>query len=92
MRLKGFYRTIFAGYANHALLGRYLNQPTPDFPNIYDDVYKSLSGGEQVLVDIALALYNGDGTAKIADLFLLDKKHQLLVLDAINQRLGFSHD
>lgn len=87
MKLKGFYRTIFAGYANHALLGRYLDSPVPDFSNIYDDVYSSLSGGEQVLVDIALALYNGDGKAKIADLFLLDKKHQLLVIDAIQERL-----
>lgn len=89
MKLKGFYRTIFAGLANHPLLGVYLTGPVPDFSGIYDSVYSSLSGGEQVLVDIALALYNGDGKAKISDLFLLDKKHQLLVLDAINQRLGF---
>ena len=88
MKLKGFYRTLLGGLANHPLLGRYLTGPVPDFDNIYEDVYAMLSSGEQVLVDIALALYNGDGKAKVADLFLLDKKHQLLALDAITERLS----
>lgn len=87
MKLKGFYRTLLGPYSDHPLLGRYLTSAVPDFAGIYEDIYPSLSGGEQVLVDISIALYNGDSRAKISDLFLLDVKSRTLALDAINERM-----
>lgn len=87
MKLKDFYATLLGEYADHPLLAEYLLGPIPNFGGIYKDVYSMLSSGEQVMVDIAYALYSGDGKARVSDLFLLGNRHQALALDAITERL-----
>lgn len=48
------YRTLFAGYEDHWLLGQYLWGDEPDWPGLLrDERTTGLSQGEKVLLDIA---------------------------------------
>lgn len=78
------YATLFAGYENHWLLGPYLQGEVPDWDGIRtDDQRDSLSSGEVTLLWVGLAIWNGDRTARIADLADLDRKTRLRVLAAL---------
>ena len=85
--MRSYFKILLGQFHKHPLLGRYLDGITPDFENIYADVFNSLSSGEQVLVQIAHALYNGNPDAKIADLFILDNKQRVIALKAIEERM-----
>jgi hypothetical protein len=78
------YATLFAGLEDHWFLGKYLRSDGPDFAGIMsDDRLDSLSSGEVTLLWIGLAIYNGDRTARIADLAELDRNTRLRVLSAL---------
>lgn len=78
------YATLFAGYEGHWVLGRYLRGDAPDFDAIMADAdVDALSSGEVTLLWIGLAIWNGDRTARIADLGKLDHKTRLRVLAAL---------
>jgi hypothetical protein len=78
------YATLFAGFEDHWFLGPYLRSDVPDFAGIMsDDRLDSLSSGEVTLLWIGLAIYNGDRTARIADLAELDRNTRLRVLSAL---------
>ena len=78
------YATLFAGFENHWMLGPYLRGDGPDFAAIMaDPKLDALSSGEVTLVWIGLAIWNGDRTARIADLADLDRATRLRVLSAL---------
>lgn len=78
------YATLFAGFEDHWLLGPYLQNDVPDWDGIKADPrLDGLSSGEIVLLWIGLAIYNGDRTARIADLADLDRNTRLRALAAL---------
>lgn len=80
------YATLFAGFHDHWLLGPYLIDDVPYWDGIMNDPrLDSLSSGEITLLWIGLAIWNGDPTAKIADLKKLDRPNRLRVLAALAQ-------
>lgn len=80
------YATIFAGLEDHWLLGPHLHGDVPNWEGIMNDRrLDSLSSGEITLLWIGLAVYNGDETAKIADLKKIDRRTRLRVLSALAQ-------
>ena len=78
------YRTLFGPLADNPVIARHLTGETPDFSKIYGDAYHMLSSGEQIIVDIALAIYNGHREARIADLARLDSTTAARVLAALS--------
>lgn len=82
--MKQPYSTLFAGFDEHWLLGPHLAGDVPDWDGIMaDGRLDSLSSGEVTLLWIGLAIWNGDPTAKIADLAKLDRNTRLRVLSAL---------
>lgn len=78
------YATLFAGLEGHWMLGEYLAGDVPDWDGIMADPAKdSLSSGEVTLLWIGLAIWNGDRTARIADLAAVDHKTRLRILAAL---------
>lgn len=78
------YATLFAGYETHWMLGKYLTGEVPNWDGIRaDPKHELLSSGEITLLWIGLAIWNGDRTARIADLGDLDRKTRLRVLAAL---------
>ena len=77
------YRTLFAGYEDHWLLGPYLTGDEPDWAGLAaEEKLDALSTGEKILVGIAGA-FAGDRTARFADLAGLDSGHRVRVAQAI---------
>lgn len=87
--MKEMYETLLDTIKDNDLLKPYLQGDVPDFSNIWTNVMPLLSSGERILMEIALALYNGNGVAKISDIFMLDQHNQQLVLDALTLRFGY---
>lgn len=78
------YATLFAGYEEHWLLGPHLGGDAPDFEGIMDDErLDCLSSGEITLLWIGLAIWNGNRTARVADLCRLEKEFRKRVLTAL---------
>lgn len=78
------YETLLGHLAGHWLLGPHLDRDVPDLDRIMnDDRLDCLSSGEITLLWIALAVRNGDRTARIADLAGLDRPTRLRVLAAL---------
>lgn len=78
------YETLFAPYRDHRLLGGFLTGDTPDWPGLMDNPkLDSLSSGEITLLWVGLAIWNGDRTARVADLAALDLETRRRVLDAL---------
>lgn len=78
------YATLLDPYRDHWLLAPYLTGDVPDFAGIAAaDPLGRLSSGELVVCQIALAIWNGDRTARIADLAILDPDTRFRVLMAL---------
>lgn len=78
------YNTLLGQYWNHWLLWKFLEDDVPDFAGIAAcDLLGALSGGEIVMLHIAWAIYNGDRTARIADIAKLDTENRQRVLWAL---------
>lgn len=78
------YETLLGQYRTHWLLWKYLQEYEPDFTGLAgEDRLQDLSRGEQLMVSVAWAFYNGDPTARVADLAILDDENRTRVLDAI---------
>ena len=82
------YEELLGHMKDHAVLGKYLQGHLPEWPDIFaEDVFNMLSSGEQVLVNIGLALYNGHRAASFSDIFQLDRENQRRVLNALALRI-----
>lgn len=78
------YETLLGDYHDHWFLGKYLDRDVPDFAAIAAaDPLGRLSSGELVLCQVALAIWNGDRAARIADLAVLDPQHRMRVIRAL---------
>jgi hypothetical protein len=78
------YETLFAPWRDHWLLARYLTSDVPDWEGIMADArFDSLSSSEITLLWIGMAIWNGDRTATIADLAMLDGSTRLRALAAL---------
>lgn len=83
------YETLLGDFRDHWLLWRFLAGDVPDFAGIMTaGPLGQLSTGELILCHIALAIWNGDRTARIADLAALDEDNRRRVLDALNLTCG----
>lgn len=78
------YETLLGQYRDHWLLWRYLQEYKPDFTGLAgEERLTDLSRGEQLMINVAWAFYNGDPTARVADLAILDDENRQRVIDAI---------
>lgn len=78
------YETLLGDLHDHWFLGKYLHGDVPDFAGIAAaDPLGRLSSGELILCQIALAIWNGDRTARIADLAALDVDNRHRVISAL---------
>lgn len=79
------YETILGQYRSHWLLWKYLQDPLePSWSGLAgEERMADLSRGEQLMVAVAWAFYNGDPTARVADLAILDDENRARVLEAI---------
>ena len=78
------YETLLGQYRDHPLLGRFLDGYDPDFGALAaSEVPLMVSRGELLMLHVALAFYNGDRTAKVADLAILDEENLVRVTDAL---------
>lgn len=82
------YEELLGTLKDNPVIGKYLQDELPKWTHIMDkSVFLMLSTGEQALVNIALAMYNGDTSARFSDIFLLDRNLQRRVLNALSLRL-----
>lgn len=78
------YETLLGQYRDHPLIGNYLQGYDPDFAGLAaSDVPLMISAGELLMLHVALAFWNGDRTARVADLARLDDENRQRVIDAI---------
>lgn len=79
------YEVLLGHFRNHWLLWPFFDGDFPDFAGI-DGVEPlgKLSSGELILLHVALAIYNGDRTARVADLAGLDHPNRARVLWALH--------
>lgn len=80
------YETLLGQYRNHWLLGKYIKfqEYEPDWVGLAAcERLDDLSRGEQLMVHVAWAFYNGDPTARVADLAILDDDNRERVIDAV---------
>lgn len=82
------YEELLGHMKDHPILGKYLQGHLPEWSDIFaEDTFDMLSTGEQVLVNIALALYNGHRAAAFADIFSVDRNNQRRILNALSLRI-----
>lgn len=80
------YETLLGDYRDHWFLARFLEGNEPDFVALAAaDPLGRLSSGELILCQIALAIWNGDRTARISDLAGLDIPHRRKVIRALER-------
>lgn len=78
------YETLLGCYRDHWLLWPFLDGDVPDWSGIMGaGPLGQLSSGEVIVLHVALAVWNGDRTARIADLAGLDESTRRRVLDAL---------
>lgn len=82
------YETLLGHLKDNPVIGKYLQGDTPDWANLWVEAMPMLSSGEQIMVQVGLALYNGHATATIADIFKVDPGNRRRILDAIELRLS----
>lgn len=79
------YETLLGQYRDHWLLWQHLQGYDPDWSGLAgEERLTDLSRGEQLMVNVAWAFYNGDPTARVADLALLDDENRQRVIDAFH--------
>lgn len=81
------YETILGQFRDHWALGPYLTGEVPNWDGIMaSSKLDSLSAGEITLLWVALAFWNGDRTARVADLVkVLDRTNRQRVASALAQ-------
>jgi hypothetical protein len=78
------YETLLGCYREHWLLWPFLDGEVPDWSGIMGaGPLGQLSDGELIVLHVALAIWNGDRTARIADLAHLDLENRRRVLGAL---------
>lgn len=78
------YASLLEPFRGHWWVDEHLQDATPDWDRILTNPYwNALSSGEAILLNVALAIYNGDSTARIADLATLDEENRRRVLHAL---------
>jgi hypothetical protein len=82
------YETLLGHLRDNPVMSEYLENDLPDWQEIWTEAMPKLSSGEKILVEIALAMYNGNGTARFADIFQVDRPNQQRILHALQLRLG----
>ncbi len=82
------YETLLGHLRDNPVISEHLEGDIPDWSVIWTDSMPMLSSGEKILVEAALAMYNGNGVARIADIFQLDRENQRRVVDALRIRVG----
>lgn len=82
------YESLLGQYRSHWHLWPFLEGEDPDFVGIAaSDPLGKLSSGELIMCQIALAFWNGDRAARIADLANLDRSNRRRVCDALEYTL-----
>lgn len=82
------YEALLGHMKDHAIIGKYLQKDVPEWGDIWTEALPYLSSGEKIMVEIGLALYNGHGTARFADIFSVDAENKRRILNALTIRLG----
>lgn len=83
------YEALLAPLRGHWWVDEFLGGSTPDWQHILTHPYwNALSTGEAVLLNIALAIYNQDQTARIADLAILDEDNRRRAVHALAVACG----
>lgn len=87
--MQEIYETLLGHLKDNPVIGKYLEEEVPDFSEIWTQAMPMLSSGEKIMVQVALAMYNGNGTVRFADIFQVDHENQRRILDALSLRLGY---
>lgn len=82
------YETLLGQYKDNPVVGRFIEGDMPKWGDIWVEAMPHLSGGEKIMFEVALALYNGHGIARIADIFKVDSDNQKRILNALSQRIS----
>lgn len=83
------YETLLGQYRGHPLLGPYVEGYEPDFAGLTDsELLHQISASEYVMIHVALAFWNGDTTAKVRDLGVLDEDHLQRVVGALEYHMA----
>lgn len=83
------FETLLGQYRDHWMLWSFLEDDTPDFVRLAaTDCLGALSSGEIVMLNVALAFWNGDRTARMSDLAILDDDNRRRVAEAIYIGMG----
>lgn len=78
------YKTLLSQYLDHPIIGPHLQSDIPNWPTLLHPTnFTSLSDGEQIVINIGLAIYNSNRDATIADLAHLDNETYARVIAAL---------
>ena len=80
------YKTLLDQYADHPIMGEFLQDSIPNWGGLYR-VLPMVSSGERTMVQVALTLYNGFSDTHLRDIFLVDRENQERILDALELRI-----
>lgn len=80
------YEVLLGHMKDHPILGKHLQSDVPNFSTLWTEAMPYLSSGEKILAEVALALYNGHGNARISDIFQVDKQNRGRIIHAITLR------
>ncbi len=86
--MQAVYEELLGHLKDNPVIGKYLTGDVPEWSDIWTEAMPMLSSGEKLMVQVALALYNGNGTARIADIFSVDQKNQERILHALQLRIN----
>jgi len=82
------YETLLGHMKDNPVIGKYLDGDVPNWSDIWIEAMPMLSGGEKIMVEVALAMYNGNGVARIADIFQVDRENQERIVNALRIRVS----
>lgn len=80
------FETLLSQYADHPIMGEFLQGDIPEWDGLYHKL-PMVSSGEKVMVQVALTLYNGFTDTHLRDIFLVDQENQERILDALELRI-----
>jgi hypothetical protein len=80
------YETLLGQFHDHPIIGPHLDGDFPDFVGMAaGDLWRRISSGELIMLNVALAIWNGDRAARIADLANLDIENRIRVVRALER-------
>lgn len=86
--MQEIYEELLGHLRENPVISEYLEGEVPDFSEIWTQAMPMLSSGEKIMVEVALALYNGNGVAKISDIYAVDDENKGRILRALALRFG----